>query len=260
MKHMLALGGTITALTLGASSYLAADSRTSPLDSPTVVSAPTESAVAPVPTSPARMVEHVTDLVGAYLLAREGDDLVRLRIQEFVWGITKDANLGVAILKATKDNGQAVDYDRTELFERLAYSPEELGNTYFQQKDGSRVWTEQISYRIDESGLLATLEWTGRDRNARAFHYDDITGQLTYFDGPNPLPPTPVCCRQVTVTECLTANGCTVGCAGPSSCGCTTPAGSSCYLQTGPQCKGACGGTCGHTGSCGGPSPGCECH
>jgi hypothetical protein len=259
MKQLLVLGSMASFLTVCAIGYLTIASRSPLPDSPSVEEATVRSPRPPLPVPPSGAVASVDRLTGAYLWTREAGEIVRVQIQEFVWGVKGDGTIGVAVLKALKEDGQVIDYSRPDLYQRLAYSPDELANSYFEYKDGSRVTVEHISYRIDDEGTMAISDWIGRDRNGRSFVYDDTKAQLTFVDDPNPIPPGKTCCRQLTLTECLTANGCTTGCAGPTSCGCTAPAGSSCYMAAGPSCVGACGGIC-HTGSCGGTPPACACH
>jgi hypothetical protein len=214
-----------------------------------------------LPVPPPGEIKSVHELVGAHTWVRNGAGvLVRAQIHEFMWGITREGNIGLAVLKAVMEDGTSIDYDHPERYVRLVDSPEGLDDTYFAYSGGTRVAVERIGYRIDEGGMLATSVWIGRDKDGRSFVYDDLAGVLAFDDEPNPKPPTGVtCCRSVTATRCVTDNGCTAGCAGPTSCACTSPAGSSCYLSTGAECSGACGGIC-HNGSCGGTPPSCACH
>jgi hypothetical protein len=262
MRHLVLFASLAIALPVGVSRYYAAINGQSLATAASTVTAPTvELRAAQLPIPPAGPIESADMLRGAYTLVRDSDgSVVRAQILDLVWGVRKDRAIGLAIFKAIKENGEVIDYNRPDVFERLAITPAELDNCFFNYRDGSRLAVDHITYRVDETGMMAMGQWIGRDRDGRPFTYEDSTGQFAYVgDDPDPIPPSVVCCRKVDITECLAAGGCTAGCVGTSSCACTSgQPGASCYLQTGPQCRGACGGTCGHTGTCSGPP--CACH
>jgi hypothetical protein len=240
-------------LALGSFAFLGANAdRESPAPPELATTSTPAASSASLPVPPPGEIDTVAGLIGAYL--RVGDDLARYQIHDAVWGVTHDGHLGYAVLKATSDDGHVIDYQRPDLFERLAYTPRELHGTSFRYRDGSSVHIDAIRYCIDQDGYLEIAQWQGRDRNGRTFLRDNRRELLSYPDSAMP-DPLPVCCREVQKTECLSEN-CAGSCPGPSNCACT--AGGSCYLQTGPQCKGACGGHC-PAGSAGCSGPPCNC-
>jgi len=223
------------------------------------VAAPGPLEILPIP--PPGNVETVADLIGAYIYVRE-DRIVRAQIHELVWGITDEGAIGLAVLKAVEEDGQVIDYRKLELYQRLAFSPKELNNSFFEYQDGTRLGVEYISYRIDGEGMMETAVWKGDDRTGRPFLYDGTNALLYYLDGADvkgsDLAPIPVCCRSVEITECLPNPTCDGGmCPGPTNCACT--GSGSCYLRKAPQCEGSCGGSCPPGSECAGQAPNCEC-
>ncbi len=209
-------------------------------------------------------ISSVDQLVGAYTYVNVGAGMfARAQIHEYRWGITSDNYIGLAVFKAVLDNGESVEYDHPERYVRLVDSPEGLDDSYFVYPGRIRVGVERIGYRIDESGYLQVSVWIGRDKDGRAFVYDNVAGTLAFDDDPpgNGGKPPVTCCHSDTGTQCISIDGCTAGCQGPTNCACTSPAGSSCMFSNGPWCLGACGGTICHSGTtCGGTPPNCACH
>ena len=261
MKHVFAF--SVGGLALGSIGYLGAvlGPTTPVLRQPTSVVQPSVPRLS-VPES--QEIKSVDQLVGAYTYVDVGaGNLARAQIHEYRWGITSDNNIGLAVFKAVLDNGESIVYDHPERYVRLVDSPEDLDDRYFPYPGGIRVAVEKIGYRIDESGFLRTSVWIGRDKDGRAFVYDDVAGTVAFGDDPpgDGGKPGTTCCHSETATRCISIDGCTAGCQGPTNCACTTPpSGSSCMLSNGPWCTGACGGTFCRIGGCGGTPPSCACH
>lgn len=195
-----------------------------------------------------RVIKDVGDAIGAYALM--GSDATPVRVEEFVWGITSDGDLGFAVFRGVDDDGQVYFFDKPELYERLAFSTEELSGAYTRNRvTGKRTRLESIEYCVDQQNIIRPLSMRG------------WTSAGEYFKSTNFFT---TCCQWGTAstTECLSST-CSGQCPGTGACDCTGTTGS-CYLltTTGDSCVGACGvdGCPGQTGhKCKGSGGQCSC-
>lgn len=207
-----------------------------------------------------RDVSSVDDLIGAFLYVdKQGK---RARIEEVVWGITEQGYLGFAKLKAVTDDGEVVDYNRPELYARIAYTPKELGGSSVKVSGDARATIDSISYYVDSLGNIGISTWVGKDATGKTFSLNRKLGTIDWFEEKDGVlvgvAQGAVCCGSAQAIECLPHPSCNGDCPGPGNCACT--GAGSCWQLTSQICRGTCGGSsCPGIGSCGGSAPNCAC-
>lgn len=194
-----------------------------------------------------RFAETVADFYGAYVYA----DGQAFQVEELVWGIQHNGDIGFAVLVAQAADGKRIDYRHPERYSHIALTPEELVGAYMVDGNTQRRFKlAAVRYGVFSDGSMGVVSWSG---------WDD-TGAATGFGDPLNLAAAPPCCGLRSTATC-TAAGCTGVCPGPTNCACSNGTGG-CTLGTEYVCGGVCkaGDPCWtFDGVCNGSVEDCKC-
>lgn len=194
-----------------------------------------------------RIAATVADFYGAYVYA----DGKAFQVEELVWGIQHNGDIGFAVLVAQAADGVRIDYRHPELYSRIALTPEELVGAYMVDGNTQRRFKlAAVRYGVLSDGSVGVVSWSG---------WDD-KGAATGFGDPLNAAAVDPCCGLRTNTTC-TANGCTGLCPGPTNCACSNGTGG-CQLGSTYVCGGVCKATdpCfTFAGNCNGSVEDCKC-